>query len=395
MDDLRSFIPMDRRQARAHNRSLPDRAEGAALLTDLAGFTPLTETLAATLGPQRGAEELTRLLNGVYATLIALIDHYGGSVIGFSGDALTCWFGADDGARAVTCTLALQRAMNPLTAVVMPGETAPVTLALKVAVAAGSVRRFLVGDPQVQVHDVLAGHLLDRLAAAEQQAQAGEVVLDPATAAHLAPRLCAPTGRGAAVVISGITPEAAPRPWPPLAPDLPPAEQVRPWLLPAVQARAQGDPAAARPLYEESLTINREIRSRWGVALALNNLGYINAAQGALDQAWVLLTERAALFHRLGDKRLGADSLVGLASVAAAQARPTLAARFLGAATRLLTESGATLDTLERAVFDLTHAQITAALSLTDFASAWAIGLGWSGEEAVTQAQASPHKRAA
>lgn len=70
-------------------------------------------------------------------------------------------------------------------------------LALKVAVAAGSIRRLLVGDPAVQGHDVFAGPLLARLGAAEQQAQAGGVVLDPATAARLAARLPAPARRGA------------------------------------------------------------------------------------------------------------------------------------------------------------------------------------------------------
>src|SRR5204862_6880763 len=62
------------------------------LFADLSGFTPLTEALVRALGPQRGAEELTRQLNLVYDALIGQVENYRGTVIGFSGDAITCWF---------------------------------------------------------------------------------------------------------------------------------------------------------------------------------------------------------------------------------------------------------------------------------------------------------------
>ncbi|HET9222797.1 MAG TPA: AAA family ATPase, partial [Roseiflexaceae bacterium] len=51
--------------------------------------------------------------------------------------------------------------------------------------ATGPARRFLVGNPQIQLLDVLAGATLDRMAAAEQQAARGEVVIDSATVAAL------------------------------------------------------------------------------------------------------------------------------------------------------------------------------------------------------------------
>src|SRR5262245_54490769 len=112
METLLAYLPMDRRQALARGVNLPDRTVGAALFADISGFTPLTETLARELGPQRGAEELTRQLNIVYDALIAAVDRYGGSVIGFSGDAITCWFDCDDGRRTTACALAMQTAMT-------------------------------------------------------------------------------------------------------------------------------------------------------------------------------------------------------------------------------------------------------------------------------------------
>ncbi len=88
---------MDRRQALAYGKSLPERTQGAALFADISGFTPLTEALARELGPQRGSEEITRHLNLVYDAVIAEVHGHGGSVIGFSGDAITCWFDQDNG----------------------------------------------------------------------------------------------------------------------------------------------------------------------------------------------------------------------------------------------------------------------------------------------------------
>src|SRR6266496_6229519 len=102
MGVFETYIPMDRRHAMARNLSLPDRAQGTALFADISGFTPLTEALTRTLGPRRGAEELTIHLNTVYQALIQEVDRYRGSVIGFAGDAITCWFERDDGWRSTS-----------------------------------------------------------------------------------------------------------------------------------------------------------------------------------------------------------------------------------------------------------------------------------------------------
>ena len=90
MESPEAYIPMDRRFALARDTELPDRTRGAALFADISGFTPLTDALVRSLGAQRGAEELPRQLNRVYTVLIAEVDRYGGSVISFSGDAITC-----------------------------------------------------------------------------------------------------------------------------------------------------------------------------------------------------------------------------------------------------------------------------------------------------------------
>src|SRR6185503_10321825 len=92
MNLLAAYLPADRLHALAGGATLPSRARGTVLFADISGFTPLTEALVRTLGPRRGAEELAHQLNEVYDALIAEVDRYGGSVIGFGGDAITCWF---------------------------------------------------------------------------------------------------------------------------------------------------------------------------------------------------------------------------------------------------------------------------------------------------------------
>ncbi len=135
-DDPEAHIPGDRRQALAAGILMPDRVAGAALFADISGFTPLTEALANELGPQRGAEEITAHLNRVYHALISELDRFGGHVIYFSGDAITCWLEGDDGMRATTCGLAMQETMDHVREVVTPGG-ARIRLAMKVAIAVG------------------------------------------------------------------------------------------------------------------------------------------------------------------------------------------------------------------------------------------------------------------
>lgn len=220
------------------------RSQGTSLFADISGFTPLTEALTRTLGARRGVEELTRHLNRVYDALVDDVHRYGGSIINFAGDAITCWFDADAGERAVACGLAMQEAMGRQPSVEIQGGAA-VPLTLKVGVARGSAGRFAVGDPRVQVLDVLAGALLGEMAAAANAARRGEVVVTRALADALSADWALVCGEErlvgdgdeatAVVVVQGVgrpVPEALWGPGTPL-----PDEVVRPWLLPAVFER--------------------------------------------------------------------------------------------------------------------------------------------------------------
>lgn len=245
MDRAITYIPMDRSQAMARGETLPERMMGAALFADISGFTSLTEAVARELGPRRGAEELTAQLNRVYDALIGELHRYGGSVIGFSGDAITCWLDGDDGRRAAACGLAMQAVMRHFAEVkTFSGHAA--SLRLKVAAAVGPVRRFLVGDPDYLVIDTMAGKTLEHMVAAEQLAEQGEVVLHSSAAAALVDQLEVnewredETSGERFAVVNRLIGSVAEARWPDLADDLLREDQKRAWLLPPVYQRLHG-----------------------------------------------------------------------------------------------------------------------------------------------------------
>jgi class 3 adenylate cyclase/predicted ATPase len=169
---LHSYLPQDRLRALARGETLPDRTSGSALFADISGFTALTESLRESLGARQGAEELSRRLGAVYSALIAEVEKVGGSVIGFAGDAMMCWIeGKDEAAvSAVACAFGMQAAIQSFP-----------ELGLKVAITSGDARRFVVGDPEIQKLDALAGATVARTATAEHHAQRGDVLLDEAS----------------------------------------------------------------------------------------------------------------------------------------------------------------------------------------------------------------------
>ena len=184
---LSSYLAQDRRRALARGENLPDRTHGSVLFADISGFTPFTEALRHVYGARRGAEEMSNHLDAVYTSLIGEVERYGGSVTGFAGDGMTCWFGDGDGGRgaavrAVACAVALQTAMAAFAEIALPnGETGRLTI--KIGIATGEVRRLVVGADYWL--DVLAGETVNRTAVAEQLAIAPEIILDQTTIAAL------------------------------------------------------------------------------------------------------------------------------------------------------------------------------------------------------------------
>jgi DNA-binding response OmpR family regulator len=304
-EPLSVYIPMDRRQALVHGKQLVDESDGATLFADISGFTPLSEALAIELGDQRGAEELTRTLNQVYGTLIEEVHQYQGSVVGFSGDAITCYFDEDDGLYAVSCALSMQEAMKQYAMITTPTGT-KFPLAIKVAVVSGPVRRFLVGDPQVHNIEVLAGKTLDILASGEHLAESGQVVvhqkiLKRYTGLITAAEEISDEDSGELfAVVNGLSKITSPEPWIELRKDVLTEEQCRPWLLPAVYDQVTS----------EAKGFLSEFRQAAALFLSFTGIDYDNdeQAEGKLDsftrwvQSVVAQFEGSVLQLTMGDK---------------------------------------------------------------------------------------------
>jgi class 3 adenylate cyclase/tetratricopeptide (TPR) repeat protein len=171
-----------------------DRFPAAVLFADVSGFTPLTEALAQK--GSEGPEELTRLLNGYFSRMIALVEAEGGEVVKFSGDAMTVVFpavGEELGVvtrRAWQAAEAMQSAMNEFAT--LETSVGPVALGMKIGIGAGEVVAARVGGVRDRWEYVIAGDPLRQVAQAEHQARRGEIVLSPEAEAIIAPQPLAP-----------------------------------------------------------------------------------------------------------------------------------------------------------------------------------------------------------
>ena len=155
--------------------ALPATSTGAALFADISGFTNLTEVLSRNLGPRRGAEELTRLLNQVFGPITSAIHEHGGSVISFGGDSVISWFDGDDGSRATAAALSLRSFIQVFRTQEAGGPAGDIDI--KAAVVSGQSRRVRVGRPEHSYMDLLAGEVVEALSSEAELLQRGEVAV--------------------------------------------------------------------------------------------------------------------------------------------------------------------------------------------------------------------------
>ena len=154
--------------------------DGTMCFADVSGFTALTERLA-TRG-RIGAEELVETLSRVFGSMLDTARDHDGMLLKFGGDALLFLFTGDDHARrACSTALAMQRTLR--TAASVPTSVGRLRLSMSVGIRSGDVHAFLVGAPHREL--VLIGPAASETALLEHAAQAGEVLVNAATAAAL------------------------------------------------------------------------------------------------------------------------------------------------------------------------------------------------------------------
>jgi class 3 adenylate cyclase/tetratricopeptide (TPR) repeat protein len=230
-----AYIPIDRRLALLQRDEIPEQGIGTVLFADLSDFTALTETFFRELGPKRGVERLTLQLNAIYGALIDCVIAERGSVVGFSGDALTCWFAGDSGRRAAQAAVRIQQRMHEWRTIAITDHLTA-SFAVKIGLVHGPVRRFVVGDPQIRYLDVLAGSILQQVMQAEQYARRGEIIASSAVIAALGAAAILDDWRQPEfAVLSGLSSTIPVEPWPAIDPALPNVA-TQPWLLGPVYA---------------------------------------------------------------------------------------------------------------------------------------------------------------
>lgn len=143
--------------------------EVTVLITDIRGYTALTEEL--------GATEVVELLNEYFGILVDVVLSHDGVIDKFMGDALLCWFGApvpqeDHAERAVAAAREMMRRTGEWNAARVARGLAPV--ATGIGIAMGKVVVGNIGSPQRLEYTAIgdAVNLASRLCG---QAEAGEV----------------------------------------------------------------------------------------------------------------------------------------------------------------------------------------------------------------------------
>ena len=164
--------------------SVPQVWQGSFVLADLSSFTAASEALAA-LGKE-GAEEITRVIATLFTVLIQNIEHHGGDVIRFSGDALLGFFAeqrvADHAWRACQAALDIQNHMQTAGHVTTRLQT--LQLQLRIGVHTGEILALLVGDTTHRELS-LVGADIAQVTVAQHLAEPGSVVVSSITLKHV------------------------------------------------------------------------------------------------------------------------------------------------------------------------------------------------------------------
>jgi class 3 adenylate cyclase/tetratricopeptide (TPR) repeat protein len=165
--------------------------EGTLVFVDISGFTRMSERLARK--GKVGAEEVTDVLNSTFSRLLAVAWEDGAGLLKFGGDALLLFFsGVGHISRACHAAVGMRRALRELGR--LRTSAGLVHLRMSVGVHSGRFQFFLVGGSHREL--IVTGPEASQTVAMESAANAGEILLSPATAAGLNGRLLGATKSG-------------------------------------------------------------------------------------------------------------------------------------------------------------------------------------------------------
>lgn len=166
--------------------------DGSIVFVDISGFTAMSERLSRK--GKVGAEEVTDILESLFTRLLAVAYGNGGGLIKFGGDALLLLFtGREHEAAAARSAHGMRAVLRDIGRVQTSMGT--VTLRMSVGVHSGQFLFAMVGASHREL--IITGAAATTTVLMEKVADAGEIVISPATAAALPPgAVGAPKGDG-------------------------------------------------------------------------------------------------------------------------------------------------------------------------------------------------------
>ena len=191
----------------------PCELQGSLVSVDVTGFTSLSERLEAK--GRLGAEELVLLLSAVFEGLIGISNRFGGDVLQFRGDALLLFFDGElHERRACRAAADMQRQIEHDRQGYELGRSGGAPDGG--GVDSGACQFFVVEGSRRHRVLVVTGRAATATARLEDEADAGEILIDAATAAALDESWLGEERVGGRLLArAGTVPEQdqAPMPW--------------------------------------------------------------------------------------------------------------------------------------------------------------------------------------
>lgn len=197
---LATYVPRLLTTGRGRRGAEHWEIDGSLVFADVSGFTRLTERLARQ--GKAGAEEMVTTISRVFTALLSATED-GGDVLKFGGDALLILYtGADHEVRACHAAQGMQRTLRSVGAI--DSSQGRVRLRMSVGIHSGTFPMFLAGeDDALELHVV--GQPATCTVEMESAAEAGDILVSPATAAALDPGWLG-AAKGGGVLVRRIPP---------------------------------------------------------------------------------------------------------------------------------------------------------------------------------------------
>ncbi|MDW4498815.1 AAA family ATPase [Sulfitobacter sp. D35] len=163
-----------------------ERFDGAVMLVDISGSTALTLRLSRE--GTRGVEQINRVLTRFFSDLVALIEGFGGTVLGYEGDSVLAGWRAEEGEDPQEAIHACCACAMAVRAQFSPRKVEGQELDVRIAAGVGRIELNHFGQPGARRFLVPSGDAIDEAAWLAAHAGPGDVRISDDLATRLGDR---------------------------------------------------------------------------------------------------------------------------------------------------------------------------------------------------------------